>query len=124
MPATILNAIIEQGADWEDWIVVTEEATGEPIDLTGFSASLQMREAYADLNPVVSLTTTPAAAGKIELAGSLPTGVVRWKVAGATTQTFESPGRLNWDLLLVAPDGSRIMPVRGENTVNPGATRL
>ena len=124
MPATILNAIIEQGADWEDWIVVTEEASGDPMDLTGFSASLQMRGAYADLDPVVSLTTTPAAAGKIELAGSLPTGVVRWKVAGATTQAFESPGRLYWDLILTAPDGSRIMPVRGENTVNPGATRL
>lgn len=124
MPATILNAIVEQGADWEDWVIVTDEATNAAVSLAGFSAHLQARASYDDTSPVVSITTTSTTAGKIDMGGSLPTGVVRWKVAGATTQGFESPGKLYWDLLLVSPDGSRIMPVRGEITVNPGATRL
>lgn len=54
MTAVRKDLAIEQGAGWR-W-VITVNAGGEPADLTGYAARLQMRETVDAAEPFVSLT--------------------------------------------------------------------
>lgn len=60
--ATLYPITIEQGADWSLTFRWTQD--GEPVDLTGYTASLQVREVISSSLPLLTLTS---GAGDIDL---------------------------------------------------------
>jgi hypothetical protein len=55
MRAGKYNITVEQGATL-DFDIVYEDSTGSAVDLTGYSAKMQLRPDYADLTNVTYLT--------------------------------------------------------------------
>ncbi len=71
MPAGTYNLVIEKGATFERTITWKDDA-GNPVDLTGYTARMQIRETVTADPPVVSLTvgsgiTLGGAAGTIQI---------------------------------------------------------
>jgi len=121
MAATIYNAIIEQGADWEAGpFEVIDAASGEAVDFTGFVAKMQGRSPIDAASPLFTITQASSADGQITLGAG---GLVTWRLRGARTLVLPA-GKLYWDLTLVAPDTSILRPVKGEASVQAGATKL
>ena len=56
MTAVVYNALIDQGADW--YINFTyQQPNGDPVDLSGATAALQVRSYPEDTEAVLTLTT-------------------------------------------------------------------
>jgi hypothetical protein len=54
--ATAYNIAIDQGADW--YLTVTyQNPAGTPVNLTGYTAALQIRQNFSDANAELTLTT-------------------------------------------------------------------
>lgn len=51
------NFKVYQGSTWEYRLVLTNEATNTPFDLTGFEARMQLREEISSTESVLDLTT-------------------------------------------------------------------
>jgi hypothetical protein len=66
MAAADYDLLIEQGATFE-LSIVWKDDEGAPIDITGYSARMQIRQNY-DTDPVISLTS--ASGGGIVLGGT------------------------------------------------------
>jgi hypothetical protein len=55
--ATAYNIAIDQGADW--YLTVTyQNPAGTPVNLTGYTAALQIRQNFSDANAELTLTTS------------------------------------------------------------------
>lgn len=54
--AVSYNTIIDQGADWY-FTVIYDDPNGQPIDITGSTAALQLRSLPSSPNAVLSLAT-------------------------------------------------------------------
>jgi hypothetical protein len=54
--ATTYNTTIDQGADWYITFVY-QDSNGSPINITGYTAALQLRSEPSDMNTVLSLST-------------------------------------------------------------------
>lgn len=63
MTAGIYNFTLDQGSQYTTTIVY-EDPSGNPIDLTGYTAAMQLREQSASPNPA-TLTLTSAPGGGI-----------------------------------------------------------
>lgn len=83
MTAAIVDIVIEQGATlaltftWQD-------QTETPVDLTGYSARMQIRETYDSDDYIVSLDDSPG--GGITLGG--PLGSISIEIPSAITSTI------------------------------------
>jgi len=128
MPAAKKNLTIEQGATWRDSYTLLQPApVGTPIadmlpiDLTGYSAKMQVRPDYASTTVLVELTTendgitiTPAS-GKIDLYIS---------DADTAVLTFTAdPAVYDLELVPPAPGGDVIRLLRGTVTLSPEVTK-
>lgn len=115
-----LNLVCDQGSTFTtslEW----QDGAGSPIDLTGYSARMQVRTEWADdegpaTDPVLDLTDADA----ITLGGALGTVVVT--VDDAATEAIPY-GRYVYDLELVDVDGVVTRLVQGRFTVRPEVTR-
>jgi hypothetical protein len=89
--AQTYNTVIDQGADWfmnATW----EDSAGNPINVTGYTAALQLRTSPLARTYVLSLNTTN---GGIVVDG--PNGL--FTVHATATQTADiAPGRYSYDL--------------------------
>jgi len=106
------NIVIDQGADFSTTITVTDDA-GDPINLTGYTASGQIRKHYTS-NTAYDITTTfdvPRTEGKITLT-----------VPRATTTNIEA-GRYVYDVEITNAANTRSRLVEGIVTVTPEVTR-
>lgn len=120
MPAVKFNLKIEENAAFQKTFI-WKDGRGRPINLTGYTAKMQIRERNDDTSPVLlELTTengqiviTPLA-GKVELKipGSV-TDPLTWKTA-------------YYDLMLIPATGidDAIRLVEGSVRVSPGVTEL
>lgn len=120
MPATIYNTVIDQYADWDEWLSVSDRATGNAVNLIGYTAKLEAREKPEDSAALFSITHTASATGQIILGTD---GSIKWKVKAATTAGLAAPKNIYYDLRLVASDGSVTRVVEGTAAVSPGVTR-
>ena len=59
MTAGIYNFTIDQGAQYNTTIVY-EDSSGNPIDLTGYSAKMELREQSSSPNPAALTLTSPS----------------------------------------------------------------
>lgn len=118
MPAAKINLTVEQGATFTH-IVEWKDGKNKPVNLTGYTAALQVRETAAESSPVL-----------LEVGSVLPeTGIVITPSTGTITITItdEETAALTfkkgvYDLLLSAPDGTKRRLMQGSFTVSPRVT--
>jgi len=116
MSAGIYNDTLDQGATY-NLVVVYKDANDTPIDITGFSAFMQLRENFDSTVADLTLTT---ANGGISING--PLGEITITATAAQTTTLTSDYYL-YDLELV--NGSAVTRLlQGQITVNSEVTRV
>lgn len=117
MPAATFDIIIEQGATFLMNITWKQSAGGTPVDLTGYTARMQVRKSYNEPDPpALSLTTEN---GGIALGGAAGTIAI----TGSATLTDAMEARPHvYDLELVS--GSVVTRVvQGKAFVRPQVTK-
>lgn len=127
MSAGTYNLVIEQGATFVRiflWQVgdstdcsCTTAGTGTPVDLTGFSASLQIRQTPQSATVLYAGST---ANGNIVLGGT--DGTITLTIPATTTSSF-SWLRGVYDLILTSSGGIVTRLLQGSVTVSPDVTR-
>jgi hypothetical protein len=115
MSAARLDLVIEQGATWT--VPLTWEADGAPVDLTGWSARLQVRASHAHTSVLLELTSAGGGIALGGAAGTVTPGLDAAATAGLTWSTGV------YDLELVAPGGAVTRLTEGRVTVRPEVTR-
>lgn len=114
MSAAKKNFIIEQKATFKKRLTYRDKLR-KPVNLTGFSARMQVRDAAGPL-----LADLSAANGKIVLGGTLGTIDLLLTAAETALMTFAAPAL--YDLKLIAPDGSETRMLEGKITLSIGQT--
>ncbi|WP_449060598.1 hypothetical protein [Planomonospora algeriensis] len=115
MTAAYLPLLIEQGAAFVHELALADD--GGPIDLTGYTARMDIRPHAGSTTLLHQLTTGPA--GGLSIDG--PAGQLRLRIPAAATRTFLWE-RAVYDLLLIGPDGEPDRLIEGPATVKPGVT--
>jgi hypothetical protein len=115
MSAATHNFVIDQGADWYVTFVYKDSA-GTAIDITGYTAALQIRDTYADSTTDLALTSTSG----ITITGATGTLAVH---ATATQTTAIAAGQYVYDLEITSAGGIVTRLVQGKITVSPQVTR-
>lgn len=115
MPAVTYNALIEQGADWE-LIFEWQNPNGTPIDVTGYTAELQIRTSPLAKTAVLTLTS----ASGITITPLLGKFTVR---ATAIQTSAITNGTYSYDMEITSPGGYVTRLVQGTATVSPQVTR-
>lgn len=116
MAAAVYDITIEQGATYRLDIVWKDNA-GAPINLTGYTARMQVREKVSSETALLDLTSQN---GGIVLGGA--TGAIAI-VAAATMTDDITAKRGVYDLELVAPGGVVTRLIGGAVTISPEVTR-
>lgn len=111
----ILNLTLPQGGTWE--VSLTYKASnGTPVNLSGYTARMQVRSSYSSPTAVLSLTDTAG----ITLGGA--DGTVQIAVSATTSATIEA-AQYVYDLEVVSGGGTVTRLVQGTFTVTPEVTR-
>jgi hypothetical protein len=110
-----LNLTFPQGATW-NLALTWNDDSGDPINLTGYTARMQVRASYDSATSVLALTngsglTLGGAAGTITLAVS------------ATQSASVAAANYVYDLELQSGGGEVVRLVEGTLTVTPEVTR-
>ena len=109
--AAFTEITIEQGATFSTTVNV-EDAYYNPINLTGYSASSQMRKSYYSSSAsTINATITGTANGEITLS-----------ITSANTANL-TPGRYVYDLIISDGANTVTRVVEGIATVLPSVTR-
>jgi|TARA_R110000868_G_scaffold126884_2_gene334199 hypothetical protein len=109
--AAFTELVIEQGATFSTTVNV-EDTAGAAINLSGYSASSQMRKSYyATSNTIITATITGNANGEITLS-----------MTSANTSNL-TPGRQVFDLLITSPSNVKTRVVEGVIMISPGVTQ-
>ena len=109
------DLFIEQGAEFTksfEW----KDSTGEPVDLTGYTARMQIRPSVSSDTVIASLTTEN---GRITLGGTAGTISL---FLGATVTDGISKGGV-YDLELVQTEDNVVRFAEGSVTVSKEVTR-
>ena len=107
---------INQGATFE-LTITWKDSAGTAINLSGYTARMQVRETYSSTTPIVSLTN---GAG-ITLGGSA--GTIAIVISATTTAALTAPFSGVYDLELVSAGGVVTRLLQGAATVSPEVTR-
>jgi phage tail sheath gpL-like len=115
MTAGIYNTTIDQGSVWSVVLVYTD-SNDAPVNLTGYTAAMQLRQNY---NSEVADLTLTTANGGISIVGATGTITI---TATATQTGLLDPGFYVYDLELTS--GSNISRlIQGQLTVAEQVTR-
>ena len=117
MTAAVHNIVIEQGVPFVFPLVYLNPDRVTPIDLTGYSAKMQVRFQFASDVPLLDMSTSN---GKIILGGAL--GTITADASDLETALLEGRQAV-YDLLLIQPDGTPIRLLKGQVTISPRVTR-
>jgi hypothetical protein len=114
--AVLYNVVIDQGANW--FLNVTyDNPNGTPVNLTNYTAALQLRSLPSDTVAVLTLTT---GAG-ITITGA--TGLVAIQATAAQTRAIDD-GVYYYDLEITAPStGVVTRLIQGQVEVSAEVTR-
>jgi hypothetical protein len=104
------NIVIDQGADFETTITVTDE-NNQPVNLDGYVGYAQMRKYY-----------TSSVAYNFDVSIAAANGEVTLTMSANTSNTINA-GRYVYDCELEAVNGKRSRIVEGIVTVTPQVTR-
>jgi hypothetical protein len=116
MTAGIYNATIDQGATWS--VVVTyKDSTGAAINLTGYTAAMQVRQQYSSADADLTLTSPSNGIVITPL-----TGIVTITMTAAQTAALEE-GYYVYDVELTSGTYKDRL-IQGQLTVAPEVTRV
>ena len=116
MSAAIYNATIDQGATWNLEVIYKTEA-GVPINLTGYTAALQVRQNYYDTAALVTLTSPSGGIVITPNAGKLDITMTATQTGGL------DEGFYVYDLEITS--GANVTRlIQGQFTVSPEVTRV
>jgi hypothetical protein len=115
--AVTYNTTIDQGADWYINFVY-ENPNGTPVNITGYTAALQMRTSPLAKTTVLSLTSTGG--GGLTITGA--TGTIAAHATAAQTTAITN-GRYAYDLEITSGSGIVTRLVQGTIEVSPQVTR-
>ena len=104
------NIIIDQGTDYTTSITLSND-NSEIVDLTGYTATAQIRKTYTSTTSTSFTTAINAAAGIITLSLS------------ATATSNLAAGRYVYDVLLKSSANVKSRVVQGLVTVSPRVTK-
>lgn len=116
MSAGKYDFYIEQGATFYQPIVWKDE-NDDPVDLTGYTARMQIRKTVKSTDPLISLTTTN---GRITLGGAQ--GTVTLEIAAEDTADFTTFCGV-YDLEVEASDGTVTRLLEGQVEISREVTR-
>lgn len=116
MAAATYDILIEQGATFQLNLVYKDSA-GVPIDVSGYTARMQVRRTYDAPTALLNLTTEN---GAITLGGVAGTLVV--EAAEALTTGLPAKPAV-YDLELISPAGVVVRLIRGAATISPEVTK-
>lgn len=115
MPAGTYNIVCDQGSTLSR-VITWKNSSGTPINLTSYTARMQVRDGYSATSSLLSLTTEN---GGITLGGALGTITL---VASATDTAALTPDQYVYDLEMIT--GSTVTRlVQGSFTVTPEVTK-
>lgn len=117
MAAANYDILIEQGATFLLHITY-KDSLGVPINLTGFTARMQVRKKYSDTNALLTLTTET---GEITLGGAAGT-VDLAAPATATEDVTVQCGVYDLELRNAAGVVTRLL--QGNVTISPEVTKV
>ncbi len=109
--AIIANLYIDQGTDYTITVDVTDSA-GDILDLTGYTATAQIRKTYTSSSLSATFTTSISAAA----------GQVTISLTDTQTSALEA-GRYVYDLNIESAGGVKTRVIEGQAVVTPGVTR-
>jgi len=116
MAAAVYDILIEQGATFRLHILY-KDSDGDPINLTGYSARMQVRRKVSSTTALLTFTTTNGAITLGGVAGTID-------IVGSATVTDDVTGCCGvYDLELVAPSGIVTRLIQGNATISPEVTR-
>lgn len=115
MSAGTWNILIEQGATFDTTLTWKDEA-GTPVNLTGYTARMQIRPEVGSSTVTLDLTT---ANGRIALGGAA--GTIRLTIDAATTAALLPSVQVHDLELVVGSTVTRLL--RGSVTIDPEVTR-
>lgn len=109
--AAFSELTIEQYATFST-IITVEDSAGDTVNLTGYTASSQIRKSYySSTANNFTATVTGTSNGEITLS-----------MTAANTGNL-TPGRYLYDLIITAPDTTKSRVVEGIVVVLPGVTQ-
>ena len=108
---------INQGADWYINFVYQDTATGSPINLTGYTAALQLRSLPSDTTAALSLTSPSSG---IVITGA--SGLVAVHATAAQTGAIVA-GYYYYDVEITSPANIITRLVQGQIFVSAQVTR-
>lgn len=109
--AIIANLYIDQGTDYTITVDVTDSA-GDILDLTGYTATAQIRKTYTSSSlSATFFTSISAAAGQVTIS-----------LTDTQTSALEA-GRYVYDLNIESAGGVKTRVIEGQAVVTPGVTR-
>lgn len=111
MPAAYANLYLEQGTTFNATISV-DDVYGSDYDLTGYSASSQIRKSYYSSNATATFNT----------AINANTGSITLSLTAATTANI-APGRYVYDTLITSQNQEVTRILEGIVDVSPRVTR-
>ena len=111
--ATISNIFIDCGADFSKDITV-KDSSGTVTNLTGYTASAQIRKTYESSSATVSLT--------VAFNADRTTGIITISLTGTQTASVTA-GRYVYDVLLTSGSGGKTRAAEGVATFNPRVTQ-
>lgn len=115
MPAATYNIVADQGATFSR-VITWKTTANTPVDLTGYTAKMQVRVAYSSPTAVLTLST---ANGSIVLGGALGTITI----TGASTSMTMDGNNYVYDLELTSPGSAVTRLVMGNFTVRAEVTQ-
>ena len=115
MAATTYDILIEQGATYSQ--VITYKESGVAVNLTGYTARMQVRSTLESASTIVELTT---ANGRIALGGAA--GTITLTISATDTAALTA-GRGVYDLELVSGSGIVTRLLQGVATISRNVTR-
>ena len=110
--ATLSNIFIDQGSDFSTTVTIND-TSGDPLDLTGYTALAQIRKTYA---------STTATDFGITFVNPRSDGQITISLTDNQTSALEF-GRYVYDLLITDTGGNKTRVVEGIATVNPSVSR-
>ena len=115
--AVTYNTTIDQGADWFINFQY-KQPNGTPVNITGYTAALQMRT--SPLAKTAVLTLTSAVGGGLTITGN--SGTIAAHATAAQTDAITN-GKYSYDLEITSGAGIVTRLVQGTIEVSPQTTR-
>lgn len=111
--AEYVELFLDQGTDQNFTITLTDDTTGNAVNLQGYSANSQMRTSYVTANAAAIFTVTFT---------DIPNGNVTLSMNASTTSNIPA-GKYLFDLKLISPANTVTRPIEGIVIVTPSISK-